>query len=118
VIAKPAAWRLADAPPPEPAQDREHADLIVSGLPHGLDGVGLEAVGGATRGRWERAEVHVHDLAELNVVLPVTAMTCEVVLGDERYEVEGTASIVVPPGLPHAVTVTSGSGYMLTVALP
>jgi hypothetical protein len=39
------------------------------------------------------------------------------VLADERYEVEGPASFLVPAGLPHSVNVTSGTGFFVSVAL-
>jgi hypothetical protein len=39
------------------------------------------------------------------------------VLGDERYDVEGPASIVVPAGLPHSLNVTSGRGFFVSVPL-
>jgi hypothetical protein len=120
-IAKPAAWRLALAPPPEPAADeaRQHGHLISAGASSlsGLQDVAVQALDGAARGRWERAEVHEHDVAELNIFLPTTTLTCEVVLGDERHEVEGPASIVVPAGLRHAIAVRAGTGFLVSVAV-
>lgn len=120
MIAKPAAWRLAPAPPAGAIADddpTEHAHLIAAGLPRGVDGIDVRAVEGTARGRWDRSQVHEHDLAELNLVLPITTLRCEVVLGDERYDVEGAASIVVPAGLPHSVNVTSGTGFFVSVSL-
>jgi hypothetical protein len=120
-IAKPAAWRLALAPPPEPATDdaRQHAHLISAGVSSlsGREDVAVAMLDGAARGRWERAEVHEHDAPELNVILPTTTLTCEVVLGDERHEVEGPASIVVPAGLRHSIAVRAGTGFLVSVAL-
>jgi hypothetical protein len=120
-IAKPAAWRLALAPPPEPATDepRQHTRLISAGVSSlsGLEDVAVQALDSATRGRWERAEVHEHDAPELNIILPTTTLTCEVVLGDERHEVEGPASIVVPAGLRHSIAVRAGTGFLVSVAL-
>jgi mannose-6-phosphate isomerase-like protein (cupin superfamily) len=118
-IAKPAAWRLALAPPPEPAArpTRSHERLITAGVPDGLEGAAVVALDGSARGPWERLAVHEHEVAELNVLLPVAGLTCEVVLGDERYDVEAPASIVVPAGLRHSINVTAGAGYLVTVAL-
>lgn len=120
-IAKPAAWRLALAPPPEPAteNERQHAHLISAGASSlsGLEDVAVQALDGATRGRWERAELHEHDAPELNIILPTTTLTCEVVLGDERHEVVGPASIVVPAGLRHSIAVRAGTGFLVSVAL-
>jgi hypothetical protein len=117
VIAKPAAWRLELAPPPEPAvadARAEHAHLISAGLPREHESVDVRFVDGGARGRWERARVHEHDVPEVIVVLPTTTLTCEVVLGDERYDVEGPARIVVPAGLPHSVNVKAGSGFVIS----
>jgi hypothetical protein len=120
VIAEPAAWRFALAPPPEPTDDggrTEHAHLISTGLPRALDGVDVRSVDGAARGRWDRCELHEHDVPELNLVLPITTVRCEIVLGDERYDVDGPLSILVPAGLSHSVNVKSGTGFCVTVAL-
>jgi hypothetical protein len=119
VIAQPAAWRSALAPRSETVADRpaEHAHLISVGLPRGLDDVNVRTLDAAARGRWDRAEVHRHDVPELNVILPGTSLTCEIVLGDERYEVQGAVSFVVPAGLAHSVNVKAGSGYFVSVAL-
>jgi hypothetical protein len=118
MIAEPAAWRRSLARVPEPESARaEHAHLISRGLPRGVDDVSVRALDASTRRRWDRAERHEHDVPELNVILPVTALTCEIVLGDERYDVEGSTSLVVPPGLPHSIEVKAGSGFLLSVAL-
>jgi hypothetical protein len=118
MIAEPAAWRRSLARAPEPdTGSAEHAHLISRGLPRGLDDVTVRALDAAARGRWDRAERHEHDVPELNAILPVTALTCEIVLGDERYDVEGTASLVVPAGLPHSIEVKAGSGFLVSVAL-
>jgi hypothetical protein len=120
MIAKPAAWRLAPAPPPAAIGDdgpAEHAHLISAGPPRDADGVDVRVVEGTARGRWDRSRVHEHDVAELNLVVPITTLRCEVVLGDERYDVEGPASIVVPAGLPHSLNVTAGHGFFVSVAL-
>jgi hypothetical protein len=118
MIAEPAAWRSSLAPAPEPdAGQAEHAHLISRGLPRGLDDVTVRALDAGARLRWDRAERHEHDVPELNVILPVTALTCEIVLGDERYDVEGAASLVVPSGLPHSIDVKAGTGFLLSVAL-
>jgi hypothetical protein len=120
MIAKPAAWRFALAPPPEPAANggrTEHAHRISTGLPRDVDGVAVRAVDGAARGRWDRDAVHEHGVAELNLIVPVTTLRCEIVLGDERYTIDGPASIVVPPGLAHSVNVKAGTGFFVTVAL-
>jgi hypothetical protein len=120
VIAEPAAWRRSLARVPEPdagPEPGEHAHLISAGLPRGLDDVFVREVDAEARGRWDRAEVHEHDAPELHVILPVTALTCEIVLGDERYDVEGATSFVVPAGLAHSVSVKAGSGFVVSVAL-
>jgi hypothetical protein len=125
-IAKPAAWRLTSQPAPTvedrphrepPRPRRAHAHLISTGPPRGLEDAAIHAVDGIARDREDRCEVHEHAAAELNMILPVTALTCEVVLGDERYEVEGPASVFVPAGLAHAINVTAGTGYFVSVAL-
>ena len=120
MIAQPAAWRLAPVAPPERAADDEsleHAHLIAKGLPRGVGDLEVTAVDGAVRSRWDRSRVHEHDAAELNLILPVTPLTCEVVLGDERYDVAGPASIVVPAGLAHSVNVKSGTGFLVAIPL-
>src|SRR5262249_33443339 len=103
-LAKPAAWRLSVAPPCEPsevASCREHEHLISAGVASfdGLADVAVTTLDAAALGRWERAAVHEHDASELNILLPTTSLVCEVILGDERHEVQGPASIVVPAGL-------------------
>jgi hypothetical protein len=118
MIAEPAAWRRSLARPPEPDTGRaEHAHLISRGLPRDLDDATVRAIDAAARLRWDRAERHEHDAPELNVILPVSALTCEVVLGDERYNVEGAASVVVPAGLPHSIEAKAGNGFLVSVAL-
>jgi mannose-6-phosphate isomerase-like protein (cupin superfamily) len=118
MIAEPAAWRrsLARAPEPDPGRN-EHAHLISRGLPPDLDGATVRALDAAARLRWDRAERHEHNVPELNVILPGSALTCEIVLGDERYDVEGAASLVVPAGLPHSIEAKGGSGFLVSVAL-
>ncbi len=121
-IAKPAAWRFSVAPPSEPATvaRREHEHLISAGVASlsGLQDVAVAPLDGDTaRGRWERPAVHEHDADELNILLPTTSLVCEVMLGDERHEVHGPASIVVPAGLRHSIAVKAGTGFLVSVAL-
>ncbi len=123
-IAKPAAWRLELAPPPadrtppaEAPREDEHAHLISHGLPQGLENVALGSVDGTARDRRDHCELHEHGVPELNVIVPITALSCEVVLGGERYDLEGPASIFVPAGLAHSVNVKAGTGFFVTIAL-
>lgn len=62
-------------------------------------------------------DVHEHVVAELNLILPVTELTYDIVLGDERYEVDGPASIFIPAGLRHAANVRAGSGFFVAIVL-
>jgi hypothetical protein len=55
--------------------------------------------------------------SELNILLPTTSLVCEVLLGDERHEVQGPASIVVPAGLRHSIAVKAGTGFLVSVSL-
>jgi hypothetical protein len=49
-IAKPAAWRLALAPPePAPRVTRDHERLITAGVPDGLEGAASIVVPAALR---------------------------------------------------------------------
>jgi hypothetical protein len=146
-LAKPAAWRLTVAPPPAPAAATEHAQLISRGLfapaaPHAvgrgpLPGpadvaarwlmagpnlhpqagarVTVDRVDGPQRERHGSREVHQH--AELHLILPVAQLTYEIVLGDERYEVDGPASVYVPAGLPHSARAMAGDGFLVAIAL-
>ena len=122
-IAKPAAWRSSVAPPCEPApiaRRREHEHLISAGVASlsGLEDVAVAPLNGDTaRGRWERPAIHQHDAPELNILLPTTSLVCEVMLGDERHEVDGPASIVVPAGLRHSIAVKAGTGFLVSVSL-
>jgi hypothetical protein len=63
------------------------------------------------------AQLHQHAVPEINLILPVTDLTYEVVLGEQRFEVDGPASIFVPAGLPHCANVKSGTGFFVTIVL-
>lgn len=118
MIAEPAAWRRSLARSPEPDTGQaEHAHLISRGLPRDLDDVTVRALDADARLRWDPAERHEHEAPELNVIVPGSALACEIVLGDERYDIEGAASLVVPAGLPHSIEAKTGSGVLLSVAL-
>jgi hypothetical protein len=62
-------------------------------------------------------DVHQHTVAELNLILPITSLTYEIVLDDERYEVEGPASVYIPPAVPHSANVKAGTGFFVAILL-
>lgn len=74
----------------------------------------MDAVREASR---DYCDVHVHTVAELNLFLPVTELTYDVVLGEEAYEIEGPASVFIPAGLPHSANVRSGTGFFVAIIL-
>jgi hypothetical protein len=139
-LPKPAAWR--SEPMPAPA-DVDHSHLIARGLPADLKDVPFH--GEAPLARWlmagsglqpsahahiaahrmdvvtpesrSYAQLHQHAVPEINLILPVTDLTYEVVLGEQRFEVDGPASIFVPAGLPHCANVKSGTGFFVTIVL-
>jgi hypothetical protein len=67
----------------------------------------------------ERAycEVHEHAVPEFNLILPVPALSYMISLDDERYEVNGPASIYIPPGVKHSANVAEGHGYFIAILL-
>jgi hypothetical protein len=58
-------------------------------------------------------DVHEHTVPELNLILPVTELTYEIVLGDERYDVSGPSSVYIPAGTPHSANVKAGTGFFV-----
>lgn len=79
--------------------------------------VAVHRVSGLQRESRTYCDVHEHAVAELNLILPITSLTYEIVLGDERYDVEGPASIFIPAGLPHSANVKAGSGFFVEIVL-
>jgi hypothetical protein len=69
-------------------------------------------VGAASR---HYCEPHVHDCAELNLLLSTSRLVYEIRLGDDVYEVEAPASIYIPAGLRHSANVISGSGFFIAM---
>jgi len=72
----------------------------------------LIEVGAAPR---RYCEPHMHDCAELNVLLSTSRLVYEIRLGDDVYEVEAPASIHIPAGLLHSANVISGSGFFIAM---
>jgi len=60
-------------------------------------------------------EPHVHDCAELNLLLSTSRLVYEIRLGHDVYEVEAPASIYIPAGLLHSANVISGSGFFIAM---
>jgi hypothetical protein len=144
-IGRRARWRGAARPAPEArrvphAIRPDHSHLIAPGLPLPADvgddmpllswllaGVGVHPesgaqvavhrVGGAARESRAYNDVHQHAVAELNLILPITKLTYEIVLGDRHYDVDGPASVFVPPGLPHSANVKAGTGFLVEILL-
>ncbi|MFZ5892762.1 MAG: hypothetical protein ACOY0T_17010 [Myxococcota bacterium] len=58
---------------------------------------------------------HLHDFAEVNILLTLGRLKYEFRLGDETYRVEAPASIYVPAGLVHSANVIEGSGFFLAL---
>lgn len=65
----------------------------------------------------ERAycEPHVHDCAEINVLLSLERLVYEIRLGNGVYVVEAPASIYIPAGLVHSANVLEGSGFFIAI---
>jgi len=61
------------------------------------------------------SEPHVHDCAEINVLLSLTRLAFEIRLGADVYIVEAPATIYIPAGLLHSANVIEGSGFYLAV---
>jgi hypothetical protein len=104
-----------------PFHDRDHAPLtrrVLSG-PSIHEGLGQRIV--VHELREVRAEPrrycdpHVHDFAEVNLLLGVGRLTYEIRLGDEIYIVGAPASIYVPAGLVHSANVLEGSGFFIAL---
>jgi hypothetical protein len=58
---------------------------------------------------------HIHDFAEVNILLSTTQLRYEIRLGDETYFVDAPASIHVPAGLVHSANVLEGSGFFIAL---
>jgi hypothetical protein len=79
--------------------------------------VAVHHVDGARPERRDYCDVHEHSVAELNLVLPATALRFDIVLGDEHHEVGGPASVFIPPGVRHSANVIEGSGFFVAILL-
>jgi hypothetical protein len=125
----------------EPVTAREHAHLILPALPESLQEVPFHEPGPLTR--WlmagghlhpeahahvavhqvsargrdvaEYCRPHSHTVPELNLILPVGRLVYDLLLGDERYEVDGPASVFIPAGLTHSANVHHGTGFFVAV---
>ena len=60
-------------------------------------------------------EPHVHDCAELNILLSMGHLSYEIRLEDELYVVEAPATIYIPAGMVHSANVIEGTGFFLAV---
>jgi len=60
-------------------------------------------------------EPHVHDCAELNLLLSTSELVYEIRLGYDLYEFVAPASIYVPAGLLHSANVISGTGFFIAM---
>ena len=89
------------------AGDGLHEELGLRVVAHELVGVGA-----ASR---SYCELHVHDCAELNLLLSTSRLVYEIRLGDDVYEVEAPASIYIPAGLRHSANVISGTGFFVAM---
>lgn len=133
----------ATTPAPQPPAGRRYSELISPGALRGLQDIPFHDDGPLTRWLMAGAEihpgsqthvavhrveavpaaprvycdVHEHTVPELNLILPTTQLTYEIVLGEERYEVQGPASIFIPAGLRHSANVRSGSGFFVAIVL-
>jgi quercetin dioxygenase-like cupin family protein len=58
---------------------------------------------------------HIHDFAEVNILLSTTELRYEIRLGDESYLVDAPASVYVPAGLIHSANVLEGSGFFIAL---
>jgi hypothetical protein len=56
---------------------------------------------------------HQHEVSSFYGL--VGDLTVEVLLGDEKREVTGPASIFIPPGLKHSIRPLRGKGYMIII---
>lgn len=59
------------------------------------------------------ANPHMHDAAEYYLVLG--DLTVEVLLGEQKHEVSGPATIFVPAGMRHTIRPLRGKGYIVIV---
>ncbi len=58
-------------------------------------------------------DLHVHEYDEIDVFHTTSALRVAVRLGDDTHQVDAPATVFVPAGTPHALNVTSGSGFMI-----
>ena len=58
---------------------------------------------------------HLHDFAEVNLLLSASELKYEIRLGHETYLVEAPASIFIPAGLVHSANVFAGSGFFVAM---
>ena len=86
-------------------------------LPEARTHVAVHRFDAVPAARRDYCEPHVHTVPELNLVLPVDALRVEIVLGEERHDVEGPASIFIPPGLAHSANVLRGTGFFVAILL-
>ena len=56
---------------------------------------------------------HQHEVSSFYGL--VGDLTVEIVLGDEKREVSGPASIFIPPGMKHAIRPLRGKGFMVII---
>src|SRR4030042_3467611 len=59
------------------------------------------------------AEPHKHDANEYYLI--IGDLTLEIVLGDEKHQVNGPATVFVPAGVVHNLRPVKGSGYFVVV---
>ncbi|WP_437319329.1 hypothetical protein [Sorangium sp. So ce385] len=68
--------------------------------------------------RRDYTALHTHDVPEINLILPdPTGLEYRIELGSSAHLVTNSASIWIPPGVPHSANVVQGSGYLVTVRL-
>ena len=58
-------------------------------------------------------EPHTHEVSQCYAI--IGELTIEVTLEGERHEVEGPASIFIPPGMEHTFRPVRGNGYVVIV---
>jgi uncharacterized RmlC-like cupin family protein len=124
-------------------EGKKHADLISTGLVQPLHHVPFHANGIApltrrvmagadvhpqlnkhlvthelrnvSAGHRAYCEPHVHNCAEINILLSMTHLSYEIRLEDEIYIVQAPATIYIPAGLVHSANVLEGTGFFLAM---
>jgi len=66
-------------------------------------------------GSRDYCEPHSHECDEINLILSTSSLVYDIVLGDERYEVEAPACIHIPAGLLHSANVIRGTGHFIAL---